>query len=96
MKKEMKILSRAAKAIVDMWEVNNFPPKMPGLHHIAKPPEWQKKLTFKEIQHLKMKGECTTLEDFKIIRGKQVEAEKWNGRDACTDCRIIAYKIGLE
>jgi hypothetical protein len=52
--------------------------------------KWEKKLTAKELKHVREWG-GKTLAGFKETRRLQK-----NGADACWDCRHIARKLGLE
>lgn len=61
--------------------------------------KWKKKLTKKELKHIKETTNGGTLAEFKRNREWQVRPDQEFGKEPdemCFECRSIARKLGLE
>lgn len=56
--------------------------------------KWQKKITKKQLRHIKETTDNGTLREFKANREHHRNREQ--GRDLCYECRIIAIRLKLE
>ncbi len=58
--------------------------------------KWQDKLTKKELRHLRVDANCTTLAAVKRTVEKHEEWRKdFPGTEPCWDCKEIGRKLGL-
>jgi hypothetical protein len=57
---------------------------------------WQKKLTKKELKHIKETTNRGTLSEFKSNREAQIAQKLSLNMEPCWECRIIASKLGIE
>lgn len=57
---------------------------------------WRKKLTQKELKHIRETTERGTKAEFLRNRAAQVKEEKRGWPIPCFECRIIARKLGTE
>ncbi len=59
--------------------------------------KWQKKLTKKELKHIKETTDSCTLREFKINRRTQIKMDKKSpGLESCLDCKFIAKKLEVD
>lgn len=57
---------------------------------------WKKRITKKQLAHIKETTNNCLLREFKANREAQRKEGKEVGEEPCWECRVIAVKLGIE